>query len=70
MKSGVGHRSRASDEQILDFCKLRAEGYSNADIGRRLGVSPQRVSTSTTQVFRADLEESGEPGSAVKRHYW
>lgn len=61
---------RESDERAIRMVKLRGKGYTPAQIGRRIGMSPQFVSTATLRVRNDDLEFSGEPGAVVNQKYW
>ena len=61
--------SRAKDDQIISMCAWRAMSWSFSEIGRAHGVSKNSAISSVRKVIAADLEESGEPESAVKAAY-
>lgn len=62
--------SRESDEKILAWVRLRAAGASAAKIAKRYGVAGPTVTIGTVAVMKADLAESGETETTVRRSYW
>ncbi|MBK8772903.1 MAG: hypothetical protein IPM06_21070 [Rhizobiales bacterium] len=69
MTAAPTRNSRASDERILRWLRLRQRHYSLNEISRLDGVNVGVVTLSTRAVRDADLAESGEPSAQVRLLY-
>jgi len=47
--------ARLSDEQTLEWLRLRDKGLTSNQIADRCGVSPERVRTATARVVKDDV---------------
>lgn len=59
---------RQDDERILQMLRLR-QRMTSADVGRVMGMTPERVRVLSQRVLADDLAQSGEPEAVVRRHY-
>lgn len=55
--------TRAADDRVLSFLRLRHEGYTSGQIGERFCVAPERVRTATVRVAKDDMA-TGDDGLA------
>lgn len=63
-------KTRADDDLVLEWMRLRSIGRTSGDIAAEYGVTPEAVRIPTNRALSADLKESGEPISRVLRSYW
>lgn len=61
--------SRDRDEQIINFCRWRACGWSFKEIGDAHGVTKNATISAVRKVIAADVAESGEPEARVRAAY-
>lgn len=62
--------TRADDDRLLAYLRLRARNKPSYVIAEMFGMSISHVDISCRKVLEADLNESGEPADVVKRAYW
>lgn len=63
------NRNRDDDERILSWLSLTLAGVSSRVIAQRFGVNSGLVRATIGRVRGADIQESGEPESAVRPAY-
>ena len=62
---------RSSDDRALDMIAMKKTGASWPTVAKAFGFSGyQTVQQLCTNIMKADLAESGEDASAVKKAYW
>ena len=62
-------KTRADDEWLLRLVRLRAAGWSSAQIGTAAGVASSAVRTATNRVRADDLRLSREDRATVAAAY-
>lgn len=64
--------TRADDERLLHWIKLRRGGWPLGRISREVGCLAGRnaVGAATDRVLQRDLEQSGEDPEIVRAAYW
>lgn len=62
--------NRRQDERHLAWLRLRTDGISCRKIAKMWGMTDAAVVDATNKPFLADLAESGEPESEVRKGYW
>lgn len=67
-ESRTANLSRERDEELLDWLRWRAEGYSVRTIAHHSGASPGAVALATNNVLADDTAHS--PNEKIKRYYW
>ena len=69
----TGHppATRADDERALRMLKLKRQGYTDSQIGRRIGSPAESVKVMRCKILKDDLAEScpHEREADVRRHY-
>lgn len=66
-------KARTTDELHLRWVKLRASGFTSAQIGARFGVSQEAVRIATNRICKADKAEArfwGDDPGTVASSYW
>lgn len=61
--------TRKDDERLLLILALRKRGVPSAKVAEAAGMSRANVDNAVSRVRLADLAESGEPESVVRRGY-
>ena len=59
--------TRQTDNKILEWIRLRTEGFSAAQVGEKYGVPEERVRVATNRVLDADIEHCCPD---VAKAYW
>lgn len=65
--TAIGPHSRAADERLLEWLRLRVDGVPMDDIGAAHGFSRSRVWQATNNVRKADIDHCG---LSVVSAYW
>lgn len=62
--------TRADDERVLAWLRMRGLGFTPREIADVSGTTRNAVLGATRRVLMEDLQQSGEPESAVRAGYW